>query len=148
MSDTVSLHVPKGADAPVRRMEVFTGAGRRRSWSAEEKAAIVEESYSSDETVCMVARRYGLTHSQLFAWRRAARLRSSAAEGSSTPMFVPAVVASSVPAERARRNHPGSVRKSSAGFIEVEINGAVIRVCGEVKVETLAAVIGILKAGT
>jgi len=26
---------------PVRRIEVFTGAGRRRSWSAAEKASII-----------------------------------------------------------------------------------------------------------
>lgn len=147
MSDTVSLHVPKGADVPVRRLEVFTGAGRRRRWSAEEKAAIVAESYSSDETVCGVARRYGLTHSQLFAWRRAARKKAAEDETGSAPMFVPAVVASSLPAERARRNHSAPVRKSSAGIIEVEIHGAIIRVCDEVKVETLAAVIRILKAG-
>ena len=29
---------------PVRRIEVFTGAGRRRTWSAEDKARIVAES--------------------------------------------------------------------------------------------------------
>jgi len=35
---------------PVRRIEVFTGAGRRRSWSPEEKAAIIAESYVEGET--------------------------------------------------------------------------------------------------
>jgi len=30
---------------PARRIEVFTGAGRRRNWSSEEKAEIVAESY-------------------------------------------------------------------------------------------------------
>lgn len=29
---------------PVRRLEILTGAGRRRDWSAEEKARIVAES--------------------------------------------------------------------------------------------------------
>ena len=58
---------------PIRRMEVFTGAGRRRSWSAAEKAAIVAESYGAGETVCGVARRHGLTPQQLFSWRRLAR---------------------------------------------------------------------------
>ena len=46
---------------PVRRMEVSTGAGRRRSWSAAEKASIIAESYGAGETVCNVARCYGLT---------------------------------------------------------------------------------------
>ena len=67
MSDTVRMHVSKAIEAPARRIEVFTGAGRRRNWSVEEKAAIVAESYSSGDTVCGVARRHGLTHSQLFA---------------------------------------------------------------------------------
>jgi len=44
---------------PVRRIEVFTGAGRRRSFSREEKAAIVAESYGASETVCAVGRRHG-----------------------------------------------------------------------------------------
>src|SRR5205085_11850913 len=56
-----------------RRIEVFTGAGRRRNWPADEKAAIVAESYAPGKTVCGVARRHGLTPAQLFTWRRLAR---------------------------------------------------------------------------
>jgi transposase len=40
---------------PVRRIEVFTGAGRRRNWSGEEKARIVAESMVSEASVCSVA---------------------------------------------------------------------------------------------
>jgi transposase len=57
MSISEHKHMPE----PVRRIEVFTGAGRRRSWSAAEKAAIIAESYGAGETVCAVARRHGLT---------------------------------------------------------------------------------------
>jgi transposase len=60
---------------PVQRFEVFTGAGRRRTWSAEEKARIVAKSYDAGETVCSVARRHALTPQQLFTWRREARRR-------------------------------------------------------------------------
>ena len=74
----------------VRRMEVFTGEGRRRSWSAAEKAAIVAESYDAFETVCGVARRHGLTPQQLFTWRRLARDRITTA--GEVRLFVPAVV--------------------------------------------------------
>src|SRR3954464_1434177 len=56
-----------------RRLEVFTGVGRRRNWPADEKAAIVAESYAPGRTVCGVARRHGLTPAQLFTWRRLAR---------------------------------------------------------------------------
>src|SRR5665213_3510813 len=83
----MSISDHKHMSEPVRRIEVFTGAGWRRSWSAEEKAAIVAESYLEGETVCSVARRHGLTPQQLFTWRRQARGMRTA----ETPAFVPAV---------------------------------------------------------
>jgi len=45
---------------PVRPFEVFTGAGHRREWSDEKRAAIIAESYSRTETVSAVARRHSL----------------------------------------------------------------------------------------
>ena len=117
---SISEHKPMSE--PVRRIEVFTGAGRRRSWSREEKAAIIAESYGAGETVCAVARRHGLTPQQLFAWRRLAR-RS----GSVLPtMFVPAVIeaeppAAAIPLRRARR-------RSRVDGIELEIAGVEVRV--------------------
>ena len=36
---------------PVRRLEVFTGAGRRRKWSDEDKARIVAEIVASGDLV-------------------------------------------------------------------------------------------------
>ncbi len=69
MSISDHKHMPE----PVRRIEVFTGAGRRRNWSAEEKASIIAESYVEGETESSVARRHGLTAQQLFTWRRQAR---------------------------------------------------------------------------
>ena len=74
-------------------MEVFTGAGRRRAWSAEEKARIVAESYDSGESVSAVARRHALTPQQLFGWRRATRRPVDgvpAADG--IPVFAPVIV--------------------------------------------------------
>jgi len=55
---------------PVHRLEVFTGAGRRRTWSAEDKALIVAEILASGDSVSAVARRHGLSPQQLFGWRR------------------------------------------------------------------------------
>ena len=52
MSISELMHVSERA----RRVEVFTGAGRRRNWAADEKAAIVAESYAPGRTVCGVAR--------------------------------------------------------------------------------------------
>jgi len=52
---------------PVRRLEIVTGAGRRRSWSADQKAEIVAESLAGAASVSAVARRHGLTPQQLFS---------------------------------------------------------------------------------
>jgi hypothetical protein len=53
----------KGA-APARRVEIFTGAGRRRVWSDEDRGAIVAESYAGFDSVSGVARRHGLPPAQ------------------------------------------------------------------------------------
>jgi len=84
MSDTELLLKSE----PVRRVEVFTGAGRRRTWTAEEKVGIVAESYAGGETVSAVARRHGLTPQQLFGWRRAA----ATGTGKLGPAFAPVIV--------------------------------------------------------
>ncbi len=73
----------------VRRVEVFTGAGRRRRWSAVVKAQIVAESYAT--SVGEVADRYGLAKTQLFTWRRDARGGGGGA-GQSEPIFAPVVL--------------------------------------------------------
>jgi transposase len=50
MSDTELLFKPKPEPEPVRRLEVFTGAGRRSAGSAEQKARIVSETFDSANT--------------------------------------------------------------------------------------------------
>jgi transposase-like protein len=52
------------------RVEVITWVQRRRRWSAEEKAAIVQETYAPGMSVSLVARRHGIAPNQLFRWRR------------------------------------------------------------------------------
>src|SRR5207245_10465273 len=119
MSISEHKHMPE----PVRRIEVFTGAGRRRSWSREEKAAIIVESYGAGETVCAVARRHGLTPQQLFAWRRLAR-RSGAVLPT---MFVPAVGERVEPEPRAPLPPRRARRRAKADGIELEKPGAEAR---------------------
>jgi transposase len=139
MSISEHKHMPE----PVRRIEVFTGAGRRRSWSAAEKTAIIAESYGAGETVCAVARRHGLTPQQLFAWRRLAR-RSALL---SPPMFVPAVVETSEPAAPPPAKAPRRARRRSKAYgIELEIAGVEVRVGADAKARTIEAVIRALKA--
>src|SRR5215217_6530393 len=95
-----------------RRLEVITGVGRRRRWSAEDKARIVAESLDPATTSSAVARRYGLHASQLFTWRQQlAAVRKA-------PEFVPVVVAESGAAAPAEM----------AGQIEIVLGPAVVRV--------------------
>jgi transposase len=147
MSDTGDNHMSSPMAGPVRRIEVFTGAGRRRVWSKADKAAIIAESYAGADTVSGVARRHGLTTSQLFAWRRAAR-SGTVAGMENAPMFVPAVL--DVPAmpetstKRPRRR--GRRSAENAGLIEIEFNGVVIRAGRGADTKTMAALIRALKA--
>src|SRR3954452_8809940 len=140
MSISELMHVSERA----RRVEVFTSAGRRRTWPADEKAAIVAESYAPGKTVCGVARRHGLTPTQLFTWRRLARRPRMP---KAPALFVPAVVEPSPgppppPAPQPRRaRQPGPVMG-----IEVEMDGTVVRIGSGASPQAIAAVICALKA--
>jgi transposase len=54
----------------IAHVEVITSVQRRRRWSAEEKAAIVQETYAPGMSVSLVARRHGIAPNQVFTWRR------------------------------------------------------------------------------
>src|SRR5258708_15641096 len=120
---SISEHKPM--PEPARRIEVFTGAGRRRSWSSEEKVAIVAASYGEGETVWAVARRHGLTPQQLFTWRRLARVEATS---EAPPPFVPAVVETAPPEPTAVVTPPRRARPpSTAGGVALQIGGRPVR---------------------
>jgi transposase len=131
---------------PVRRIEVFTGTGRRRTWRAEDKARIVAETLEDGETVCSVARRHGLSPQQLFGWRRQARQSATGAEDAA-PKFVPAVVDTTPPPggllgrQRKRARHVDRM----SGLIEVEIEGMTVRIGRGADARIVAAVLRALK---
>lgn len=52
------------------KIHIVTSVERRRRWSPEEKQSIVEETYSPGTSISQVARKYDITPSQLFYWRR------------------------------------------------------------------------------
>ena len=134
---------------PARRIEVFTGAGRRRTWSAEDKTRIVAESLTGEESVCAVARRHGLSPQQVFGWRRQLRQMTASAEPQG-PHFVPAVIEARGPERRRKRVRPrgrGDGGGGAAGVIEVEIAGVTVRVGRGAEAKMVAAVLRALKAG-
>lgn len=54
------------------RIEVITSVQRRRRFTVEEKLRLVEEAESPGMSVSYVARKYNISSSQLFKWRKLA----------------------------------------------------------------------------
>jgi transposase len=67
------------------QVTVMTGARRHREWSDEERLEILREAFSPGAVVSQVARRYDVSRTLIYIWRRAALRRAEAA-------FVPAVI--------------------------------------------------------
>jgi transposase len=53
-----------------QRIEIITGAARRRRWSTDEKLRIVDETLRTGESISAVARRNGVAPNLLYRWRR------------------------------------------------------------------------------
>ena len=130
---------------PVRRLELFTGAGRRRAWSRDEKATIVAESKVSATSISAVARRHGLSVSQLFTWRRLAR-QEAAGDRRSELRFVPAALMSEPLETTPIEAKAEPRRRSTCTGIEVEVAGVLVRVGSDAGEAQIAAVIRALKA--
>jgi transposase len=124
------------AEAPVRRIEVFTGAGHRREWPAEVKARILAETLLPGETVSAVARRHGLRVDQLFAWRKLARRAAQRPQGEAIS-FAPVVVTPDARALARRRPEP----RRNDGLIEVDLAAGLIRIGRGAEVKAITAVI-------
>lgn len=133
----------------VRRLEVITGTGRRRRFSDDDKALVVEETLAPGAVVSEVARRHGLTPQQVFGWRRQARLPAAENPQPAAPQFVPAVVEAQLPERAVLRRERRQPRRGDrvCGIIEVEIDGVTVRVSRGAEARTVAAVLRALKAG-
>jgi transposase len=73
------------------RVEVLGGLERRRRWSQDDKARIVEETLAPGAKVTEVARRNGVAGSVVFSWRRQARTAERV-----VPRFAPVQIAAAV----------------------------------------------------
>ncbi len=118
-------------------------AGTRRSWSWEQKAAIVAEVGVSGASVSQVARRHGLNAGLLFRWRREFQSgpgvpESKAYNGTpAAPAFVPIML----PA-------PEAPAPAKPGLIEIVITGGrTVRVGADVDTAALVRIVSALEAG-
>lgn len=141
--------VSKGA----QRFEVFTGAGRRRDWPPEVKAAIVAACWPGGEPVSAVARRHAVDPSQIYGWRKElARhfkdqgLAVSAVEPDGAA-FVPAVITPDPVVETgpARRIPRRRRRAAASAVVELEINGVAVKIARGADAGVIAAVIDALR---
>jgi len=93
---------------------VLSGPERRRRWTAQEKARIVEESFASRAIVAEVARRHDVNANLLHVWRRQAR------EGAGSGVrFLPAAVA------RQERGRDGAIEIELGGGVRLRVDAAV-----------------------
>ena len=96
------------------------GIERRRRWSKDEKARIVEETLMPEAVVSEVARRHGVAQSLLFTWRRLARTAQPAAKRDGSILLPVEIDATARPAvsESARASHPATNgRRAKPGLI-------------------------------
>ncbi len=123
--------------AQVHRLAMVE-VGRRRRWSEDEKLRIVMESLDGARRGSATARRYGISPSLLFAWRRTLGVERSGPSGR-RPGFVPAMV---VPDKDAVRGPSSSMR---GRMVIVVGNGRRLIVDADVDATALARVIAVLE---
>jgi transposase len=123
-----------------RRIELLTGPGRRRRWSAEEKARVIAETLVLGARVSDVARRWQISSQQVFTWRREAR--SDCATKPSDPALSPFPTFVPIVAETEAAQAAPFVPTS----IEVELAGAVVRVAPGMDGDMLTTVLRAVRA--
>jgi transposase len=140
------------------RGEVLVGPERRRRWSEDEKALIIEESLRPGAQVSDIARRHGVSRALLYSWRRAARCAPISPVASPTPDFVPVLLSAPEAPQRVAavtetvapdRGSPRSTKRRADGGGEIEVvlpGGARLTLRGRVEATALRAVLAALKA--
>jgi transposase len=133
------------------RVEILNGVERRRRWSEDEKARIIEESFASGTKVSEVARKYGVSRGLIFAWRKEARVDGLAI--STVPRLIPVQIAAPpvipsnlVPAPLVQPASP-QIRSPGRkpGLIEIDLGGGKrIRVDANVDANALGRVLEVL----
>ena len=122
------------------------GVERRRRWSRDEKARIVEETMAPGAVVCEVARRYGVSQSLIFYWRRRARAERLGETNVST--LLPVEIAASTTCLTSNSvggaGTPPSTRRANS-VIEIELgSGGRVRVDNDVDADALRRVLEVL----
>ena len=132
-------------------VEILNGVERRRRWSEDEKARIIEESFTASAKVSDVARKHGVSRGLIFAWRKEARVDGIAIPA--VPRLIPVLLAASPPLPSSvlpaplAQTPPLPVRSAGrkAGVIEIDLgDGKRVRVDANVDADALGRVLDVL----
>ncbi|MGG5819123.1 IS66-like element accessory protein TnpA [Falsiroseomonas sp. HW251] len=123
-------------DGGYRCVELLTGPGRRRKWSDDDKARIVDETLQPGTVVADVAQRWQVSSQQVFTWRREMRRGAVA-----PPAFVPIVAEAPAPAPE-----PMTASARTTPTIEIKLAGAVMRVGAGTDADLLTTVLRAIRA--
>jgi transposase len=119
------------------------GVERRRRWSPDEKARIIEETLEPGAKVSEVARRNDIAASVVFMWRRKARVPANA-----VAPFVPVniVEAPAVVPSASSRTPASGAGKRAKGLIEIDLGGGRrLKVDADVDADALSRVLDVLE---
>lgn len=116
--------------------EVISVVARRRSWTTEQKLALVEEVSRPGASVAAIADRHGVSRSLLFDWRRQVRegTMPGVTRTEGAPTLVPVRVVPDAPTPRS------SIARSGRPAASVEVvlgNGRILRVAETIRPEVL-----------
>lgn len=127
------------------RVEVLGGVERRRRWSRDDRARIVEETLAPGAKVSEIARRHGISASLLFTWRRQARASQEPAP--IAPRFAAVrITGAQSEAPISPSEQPRPMAASRTGLIEISLGGGRrVRVDANVDASALARVLDVLE---
>jgi transposase len=124
-------------------VEIFRGQARRR-WSEEDKRRLVAETIGPGATVHGVARRHGVSPSQLFAWRKLYRVGAGIERAVSVP-GVPGFAAVAI--TPATPPCVADAAPAPSGLIEIGLpDGGWVRISGAPDPAVVAAALRALAA--
>lgn len=123
---------------------VLSGPERRRRWTAQQKAQIVEESYATGAIVAEVARRHDVNANQLHLWRQQAR--EGRLDGAAAPEFLPVEITAPLPAASPSAPVSLPARRTRSSMIEIELGGGCrVWVDRDVDADALCRVLEVLR---
>jgi transposase len=131
-------------------VDILGPSDRRRTWSAQDKAALLAEIDAEGGKVRLVARRHRIAASLLYNWRSARKAAAVAMGAPEDVEFVPAGIISGAPSPNPTmlpspcptpRQQPGRA-KGKAGSIEIALaNGSRVTVDAFVNEQALSRVL-------